>query len=90
MSWKRTDAEIEDQAEFAKRTLSRLTQHIEKVPGSGDLLREAQECVASDVITNLVRRTRHYRTQLFITRALLVVALVALAYELGFLNALFK
>jgi len=91
MPWNRkADAEIEDHADFAMRTLTRLAQHIEGVPGSGDLLRDARECVAYDAFTRLSRRMRSYRRRLRITTSLLVVALVALAYHLGYLDALFK
>ena len=91
MFWKRrADAEIEDHAEFAMRTLARLAQHVEQVPGSGDLLREARECMARDPITSLSRRMRTYRTRFMVTAVLLVIALVALAFDFGFLRTLFK
>jgi len=86
----RSDDEIEDQAEFAKRTLARLVQHLENVPGSGELMRAAQECVARNMIGELASRSRRWRTRFYVASALLIVALVTLAYELGFLNALFK
>jgi len=75
----RSDTDIEVQAAFAERMLSRLVDHAAQVgaPGSSELVSEARAVVAGDPIRALARRMRVHRALHYLALSMLCAGLGA-------------